>query len=170
MEAVQEFLDAFVNECVMRYVVLPVLQLCRRREFPMQKQVCGLQIRGFLRQLLDRVAPVTQDPLVAVNISDMADARSRVVISRVVADDPKIFGMHLDLPQVHRPDSVVRDGEFVGFPGAVVGDGYRVAAGNAGFGSFWSRRGERRVHTEKLTRSGQRAAAMTITFTPNQKP
>src|SRR6266478_5879609 len=100
MEAVQEFLDAFVNESVMRYVVLPLLQLCRRWQFPAQKQVCGLQIRGFLRQLLDRVAPVTQDPLVAVNISDMADARSRVVVSRVVAYHSEIFGLHLDLPQI----------------------------------------------------------------------
>src|SRR6185312_12800173 len=39
------------------------------------------------------------------------------------------FGvLHLDLSQIDRTNSVVLDGDFVLFPGAVVGDGQRVAA------------------------------------------
>ncbi len=106
---------------------LPVLQLRRRRQLSVQQQIRRFQVRRFLRQFFDRISPVPQNPHVAINIRDPADARSRVVVRRIVTDHPEIGGIHLDLPQVHGPNSVVRDGNFVALPGAVIRDCQRLA-------------------------------------------
>ena len=62
---------------------------------------------ALLGQLLDRIAAVAQDALVAVDERDRALARRGVHERRVVAQQAEVVGIHLDLPQVHargRPD------------------------------------------------------------------
>ena len=52
----------------------PVLLLRCGRQLPEDDQVRGFEVRGFLRELLDRVAAVLQDALVAVDVGDAAAA------------------------------------------------------------------------------------------------
>src|SRR5712664_981420 len=50
MKAVQKFLDALVDESVVRDVVRPIRQLRRRGQFPMQEQIRGFQVGAFFRE------------------------------------------------------------------------------------------------------------------------
>src|SRR5437762_4685690 len=112
-----------MDERVMRDVIGPIFQLLGRRQFAMKEQVSGFQIRAFLREILDGIAAVTQNAGVAINKSDSADARSRVVERRVVTHHPEFFGIDFDLAEVGGPDGAVGDRDFVGFSGAIVSDG-----------------------------------------------
>ena len=96
-------------------------------QFAVQQQVRGFEIRALFGEIFDRVAAVTQDPGVAVDIGHLADAGRGVIEGRIVAHHAEIGGIHLDLAQVHGADGVVRDGNFVGLAGAIVGDGQRFA-------------------------------------------
>ena len=74
VKAVEEFLDAFVNESVVRDVVGPIIQLRRRRQFAMQEQKRRFQIGAFFRQVFDGIAAITEDAGVAIDIRYFADA------------------------------------------------------------------------------------------------
>ncbi len=56
VKTIQEFLDAFVNESVMRNVVGPIGKLRFRRQLAVQNQVCGFQIGAFFRQRFDGIS------------------------------------------------------------------------------------------------------------------
>jgi hypothetical protein len=78
-----------------------------------------------LRELLDRVAAIEQDPLVAVDERDLAATRGRVHEGRVVGHHAELIGGHPDLPQVGRANRSVLDRNLVLLAGAVVGDRQR---------------------------------------------
>ena len=122
MKAVEKFLDAFMNERVMRDVVGPILQLLRVRQLAVQKQVGGFEVGAFLGQIFDGIAAIAQDARVAIDVSHSADARCRVVERRIVAHHPEIGVFYLDLAQIHGADRAIRDGHFVALAGAIVRD------------------------------------------------
>ena len=105
----------------------PVGQLLFGRQLAEEQQIGHLQKGALLGQLLDGVAPIAQDALVAVDIGDLALARSRVVVARIVGHHAELFGVDLDLAQVDSLDRVVLDRHFVLGAGAVVGDSEGVA-------------------------------------------
>ncbi len=98
----------------------------RRRQLAEQDQIGGLEEGALLGQLLDRVAPVHQDALVAVDVGDLAAARRGVHERRVVGGQAEVVRVGLDLAQVHRLDGAVGDRDVVLLAGAVVGDGERI--------------------------------------------
>ena len=89
----------------------------------MDQQVGDLEEVGLLRQLLDRVAAVLEDALVAVDEGDRAAARGGVDEAGVVDREPGLVVAGLDLPEVGGLDGAVGDRDVVLLPGAVVPDG-----------------------------------------------
>ena len=77
VEALEETQQRIIDHRVMNDNVAEVLQLLRRRQFAVVQQIGHLQEVGLFRQLLDRVAPVAQNALVAVYIGDRAVATRR---------------------------------------------------------------------------------------------
>ncbi|MCY1441084.1 hypothetical protein D9M71_573870 [compost metagenome] len=70
-EAVEEGLQLLVNHGVVLHGADELGLLLGIRQFAVEQQVAGLEVVGFFGQLLDRVAAVQQDTLVAVDISDL---------------------------------------------------------------------------------------------------
>ncbi len=129
-----EVLDVLVDDRVVRDLVDPVVVLGPGGQLAVQDEVGDLQVGPLLRQLLDRVAAVAQDPLVAVDEGDPAAAGGGVHESGVVAHQAKIVGRDLDLPQVHGLDGPVLDGDLVALPRPVVDEGHGIfAPGSRGF-------------------------------------
>ncbi len=127
-EPLRELLDVLVEIGVRRNVARESLQLVLRREFAVPEEPCHLEEARFLGQLFDRVAPVLEDPLVAVDVGDARDARGGVEVGGVVGHHPEVAGIYLDLPEVHRPYGVVLDGNDILFPGPVVPNSQGVLA------------------------------------------
>jgi len=65
MKAVDELLDVLVDDRVVGDLEHPGVQLRSRRKLSVEQQIGGLEERALLRELLDRVAPVAEDALVA---------------------------------------------------------------------------------------------------------
>ena len=78
-EALEEAAHLLMHHGVARDAVVEVGLLRRGRQFAVQQQVAGLQEVAVLGQLLDRVAAIEQDALVAVDVGDLglAGCRSR---------------------------------------------------------------------------------------------
>jgi len=70
MEAIHELLDVLVDHGVVGDVVGPLVELRARGEFAVEDEICGLQKRAPLGQLLDGVAPILQDPLLPIDEGD----------------------------------------------------------------------------------------------------
>ena len=115
-----------MNDRVVRDLVDPAVQLGGRRKVPVEEQVRRLEERALLGELLDRVAAVLQDSLVAVDERDRAAARRRVHEGGVVRHQPEIVVGRLDLAEIGSPDCSVLNGELVALTGAVVDHGERV--------------------------------------------
>ena len=107
----------------------PLVELRLRRQLAVDQQVGDLEVGRLLRELLDRIAAVLEDALVAVDVGDRRPARRRVRERRVVGHEPEVVLGDLDLAQVHGAHGAVLDRDLVGLAGAVVGDGQRVAGG-----------------------------------------
>ena len=88
-----------------------------------KQQVRHLQRGTFFRQLLDRIAPVTQNAPVPVDIGDAALAGRCIRIAGVVDHHAKIIGLHLELAQADSRDGVMFDRQFNRLAGAVIGYG-----------------------------------------------
>ena len=127
-EALHELLDVLVHERVDRDLVRPVVELLLGRQLAVDQQVGDLEVGRLLGQLLDRVAAVLEDPLVAVDEGDRRPARRRGHVGRVVGHQPEVVVVGLDLAQLGRADRAVLDRNLVLLAGAVVGDRQRVAA------------------------------------------
>src|SRR5450755_4369793 len=136
VKAIEEFFDALVNEGVVGDVIGPVFQLAGGGKLAVEQEVGGFGIGAFFSEIFDGVAAVTEDAGVAVDIGDFADAGRGVVEGRVVGHHAEIGGVELDLAQVGGADGAVGDGNFVGFAGAIVGDGERFAGLGSRFGLF----------------------------------
>ena len=85
-EAVEQLLHVLVQQRVAGELVLEALELGGRRQLAVDQQVADLGEGGVLGDLVDRVAAVAQDPLLAVDKGDRARAGARVAVRRVVGD------------------------------------------------------------------------------------
>jgi hypothetical protein len=121
-EPVQVLLDVLVDVRVVGDRVDELVELLPARQLAVQEQVRDLEVARLLGQLLDGVAAVLEDALVAVDEGDGAPAVRGVEERRVVAHETEVVIVDLDLAQVRRLDAPVLDRDLVGLAGAVVGD------------------------------------------------
>ena len=121
-EALHEALHVLVHERVVGDVVHPGLVLGLGRQLAVDQQVGDLEEGRLLRQLLDRVAAVLQDPLVAVDERDRALARGGVHEAGVV-DGQRGAVTVLDLSEIRALHRTLLDRYVVLLAGAVVPDG-----------------------------------------------
>ena len=126
MEAVDELLDVLVDDGVVRDLEYPRVELRGRGELPVEQQIGGLEERALLRELLDRVAPVAENALVAVDERERAAAGRRVHEGGVIRHQPEIVVGCLDLAQFRGADCSVLNRELVALASAVVDDGEGV--------------------------------------------
>ena len=104
-----------VDEGVVGDLLDPDRELVGRRQLAVQQQVGDLEVAGALRQLLDGVAAVLEDPPVSVHERDGALGRGRGHEGGVVEPDA---GQEL-APLLGR-DAAVDDGDLDRLPTAVV--------------------------------------------------
>ena len=76
-EAREEPVHLLVDHRVIGHAVVEVGLLRLRRQFAVEQQVAGLEEVAVLGELLDRVAAIEQDALVAVDIGDLRLAGRR---------------------------------------------------------------------------------------------
>ena len=100
----------------------PRLELGLVRELTLAEQVRHLEERALLGQLLDGVAAVAEDALVAIDEGDGAATARGVHEGGIIGHEAEVVVGDLDLPQVHRADGAFADRELVALAGAVVGD------------------------------------------------
>ncbi len=74
-ETIEEGLQLLVNHGVVLHGADELCLLFGGRQFPVQQEIAGFQIVGFLCQLLDRIAAMQQDALVAIDVGDLGLAR-----------------------------------------------------------------------------------------------
>ena len=106
-------------------LVPPARALLGCRQFAVQDQPGDVEVARALGELLDGVAAVAEDALVAVDVGDPADAGGGVLERRVVGGEARILGVRADLAQPGGADGAVLDVEAVVGPGAAVGEGQR---------------------------------------------
>ena len=130
VEALDELLDVLMHHRVHGHLMLPVLQLGRRRQLAVQQQVRRLEVGAVLGQLLDGIAPILEHADVAVDEGDAAAARRGVHERRVVGQQTGVVGcIGLDLLEISGLDRTIGDGKIVRLARAVVGDCERVSHG-----------------------------------------
>ena len=111
-----------MHERVDRDLVSPVVELGCAGEMAVHEQEGHLQEGRLLSQLLDWIAPVLQDALVAIDERDGRPARGRGHVGRVVGEQAEVVLVGLDLAQLGGPDRAVLDRDLVLLAGPVVGD------------------------------------------------
>ena len=122
-EPIQEDAQILMHERVMGDVERPLVQLLLIRQFAVKNEIGDFEEGGALGQLLDGIAAISQDALVAVNECDAAPARGRVLESGIIAQQAKVILADLDPPQIHGPNGAVFDWRLIFRPGAIVDDG-----------------------------------------------
>ena len=125
-EALHERLHVLVDERVVGDLVHPRVVLGLGRQRAVVEEVGHLEEVRLLGQLLDGVAAVLEDPLLAVDVGDGAAARGGVDEAGVVDGQPGLVVVGPDLPEVGGLDGAVEDRDVVLLSGAVVTDGERV--------------------------------------------
>ena len=128
-EALHELLDVLVHEGVDRDLVHPLIELLLVWQVTVDQEIGDLQVARMLGELLDRIAAVLEDPLLAVDERDRRAARRRRHVRGVVAHQAKVVLVDLDLAQLGGADRLVLDRNLVLLARAVVGDGQRVLGG-----------------------------------------
>src|SRR6185369_5555778 len=112
-EAGHQVLDVLVDEGVQGDARDKVRVVRGRGQLAREQQAGDLQVVAPLRELLDRIAPVAQDPLFSVDEGDAAAAGGGVHVGRVVGHQAEIVVGDLDAAKVHRPDGPVIHGQLV---------------------------------------------------------
>ena len=142
-EALEEPAHLLVHHGVARDAVVEVGLLRRRRQFAVEQQVAGLQEVAVLGQLLDRIAAIEQDALVAVDIGDLGLAARRRGEAGVVGEHAALAVELGDVEHVRADRAVVdreipvlvadgdRAGLFVGVRLGVHGRALELAASSA---------------------------------------
>lgn len=124
---------------VVHNFIFPQIVLLLRREVAIDEEICGFQEVGLLGQLLDRVPPVHQESLVAVDEGDFrADGRGVEVrriedsnpVGRVIRVDSILADRSdgFECFESGRGDGVVGYGDRDCLAGAVVGYGDGIVA------------------------------------------
>ena len=131
-EALHEGLHVLVDERVVGDLVHPGVVLLLRRQRAVDEEVGHLEEVGLLRQLLDRVAAVFEDALVAVDEGHRRTARGGVDESGVVGGKAGLVLGESNLSQVLGRDRVVVDRDVVLLTGPVVGDSQGILGRNVG--------------------------------------
>ena len=129
--ALHELLHVLVHERVDRDLVRPLVQLRLVRQLAVHEQVGDLEVRRLLGELLDRIAAVLEDALVAVDVGDRRSTRGRVHEGRVIRHQAEVVVVDLDVAQCQRADRPVLDRHLVRATGAVVRD--REGLGRRGY-------------------------------------
>ncbi len=128
MEGLQQLLHVFRNQQVLLDLAVPGGQFSLGGKLPVQEKERDFEERAVFGKLLDRVAPVSQDAAIAIQIGDRTLARRRVHERRVVRHQPEIARAGLNLPQVHGADRAVLNGYGIRLLGAIIGDGKGLVA------------------------------------------
>ena len=92
LETLHQLLDVLVHHRVEGDLLDPLLQLRVGRQLAEQDRVGGLEVVRMLGQLLDRIAAVFEDALVAVDVRDAAATRSGVHERGIVGGQSGIIG------------------------------------------------------------------------------
>ena len=99
-ERVEEVPHLLADERVMRDLPDEPIELLAARQLAPDQEVGDLEEGGVLGQLLDRVAAVAKDALLAVEEGDRARAGSGVGVARVVRDQPGRAAQPADVDRV----------------------------------------------------------------------
>src|SRR5579883_2558790 len=166
MKAIQKFLDAFMDEGVVSYVVGPVFQLLAAGQFAKNDEISGFEVGAALRKFFDGIPAISQDSGVAIDESDLTLAQSRVVERGIVAHHSEIALIHFDLAEIECTDRIVRDRHLVGFAIAVVSNGERVPAHSIGLSERRLRYRFDWIHCFCLSLSDQGSASMYTKLRP----
>ncbi len=126
LEPFHELLDVLVQHRVQRDLLGPLLELRVGRQLSEDDEIRRLEIRRLFGELLDRIAAIFQDALVAVDVGDAAPARRGVHERRVVGAEPLIVLVDFDLAKIGGADGAVGDGNLVQLARAIVSNSERV--------------------------------------------
>ncbi len=96
-EGVEEVPELLADEGVALDLADPGVQLLGIRQVAVDQQVGDLEERRALGQLLDRIAAVAQDPVVAVEVRDGAAGGRRVRVAVVEGDQPGVLEQRRDV-------------------------------------------------------------------------
>src|SRR5688572_14356046 len=121
MKAVYMFLYIFVNDRMNSNVSNPFGELGFARQFAVENQVSSFEVSALLGQLFDRIAPITQNTLVTIDIGDLALARCGVHKTRIIADQSIIFG-NFNLKQIGGLDRAILNRDIIFFAGSIIDD------------------------------------------------
>jgi hypothetical protein len=108
--------------------VRPLIELLLLGQVAVDQQVGDLEVARLLRELLDRVAAVLEDALVAIDVGDRRATRRGVHVRGVIRHDPEVLLVDLDLAQLGSADRAVLDRHLIGLACAVVDDRQRLCA------------------------------------------
>ncbi len=111
-----------VDERVVRDVLGPHLVLFGGRELAVDQQVGDLEVGRLFGELLDRIAAVSEDALLAVDVGDGTRRRGRRRERGVV--EP---GVAEEFSPLRAGDAAVFDRDLDRLAGSVVGDGHAVS-------------------------------------------
>ena len=111
-EAAEEIVHLFMHHRMMRDTMFEIAELFDGRQFAIEKQVADFQIMRFLGQLLDRVAPIPQFALVAVDEGDRGIAACGRGEARIIGENARLAIQLADVQNV-RPLGRGQDGQLV---------------------------------------------------------
>ena len=109
-EALEKAAHLLVHHRVMGHAIDEVDFLGGCRKLAVEEQIAGLQKIAVLRQILDRIAAIEENALVAVDVGDLGLTASRRRKAGVIGEDT---GLGIKLADVHhlRADRAVVDRE-----------------------------------------------------------
>jgi len=91
VKTVQEILQVFIEHGVTGDHLLEPDQLLFHGQLAVQEQIGDLEKTRLGRELLDRIAPIEQDPVLAVDVGDGAVATGGGHETGVVREDPGLL-------------------------------------------------------------------------------
>ena len=130
-EALKEAAHLLVDHRVASHAIVEIGLLRLGRQFAVKQQVTGFQEVPVLGQLLDRIAAIKQDTLVAVDIGDLGLAACRGSKPGIVGEHPALTVKLRDIDDLgtdragmdRQVPIVVIDGQRAGF---ILGAGFGV--------------------------------------------
>src|SRR5437879_644657 len=126
MEGIDQLLDVFVKQGVMRDRVHPLAVLGRIGQLAMYQEIGDLEEATALGQLLDGIAAVAENAPLAVDEGDRAPAARGVEKGGIVAQQSGARPIRGDLLEIGGGDRAIPDGDLVAAAGSVVGDSKRL--------------------------------------------